>query len=231
MTGADATDKAKGPPELPQMDRLVAHLRRALDATGDADTEPRRLLEEALALAAETRRQLENQQARIAYLESLSATDELTGLLNRRGFYDQFARNLARADRHGEQGALLLVDLDGLKGINDSLGHLAGDRALCFTANLLSASVRRTDHVARLGGDEFVVVLTNTTVEQAHDRVAAIGQLINGATVPWKHGQIQLRVSIGLAPFGPRADVDALLQQADLALYESKNQGARRAAV
>ena len=172
-----------------------------------------------------------HQKARIAYLESLSATDELTHLLNRRGFHDQFGRTLARADRHGEQGALLLVDLDGLKRINDSLGHLAGDRVLRFTADLLSASVRRTDYVARLGGDEFVVVLTNTTADQAGDRTAAIQHLINDATVPWKSGQIQLRVSIGIAPFGPRADLDQVLRQADLALYKSKGQGARPAAL
>lgn len=231
MSRSDATDKVEGPPVAPQVDQLVERLRRAIDAAGDADTQQRRLLEEALAGAAETQRQLAKQQARIAYLESLSATDELTRLLNRRGFHDEFARTLARADRHGERGVLLLVDFDGLKGINDNLGHLAGDRVLRFTAGLLSASVRRTDYVARLGGDEFVVVLTNTTVEQGRDRAAAIEQLINSATVPWKRAQIQLRASVGLAPFGSRANVDELLHRADQALYEKKTQGASRAAV
>ncbi|MFQ5954213.1 MAG: GGDEF domain-containing protein [Kiloniellales bacterium] len=231
MSRSDATDKVDGPPVAPQMDQLVERLRQAIEAAGDADTQQRRLLEEALAEAAQTQRQLAKQQARIAYLESLSATDELTRLLNRRGFYDEFARTLARADRYGERGVLLLVDFDGLKGINDSLGHLAGDRVLHFTAGLLSASVRRTDYVARLGGDEFVVVLTNTTVKQGRNRAAAIEQLINSATVPWKRAQIQLRASVGLAPFDSRANVDELLHRADKALYEKKTQGASRAAV
>ncbi len=222
---------AKAKPGASRSSRLVDRLVQAIDADDGGDPTRRRLLEEALSLAAKAQQMLMDQRERIAYLESLSATDELTRLLNRRGFRREFARTLARADRYGECGVLLLVDLDGFKGINDRLGHLAGDRVLRFVAGLLSSSVRRTDYVARLGGDEFAVVLTNSTSEQGFNRAAALEQLINRATVPWQHTHIQLSASIGVAEFGPRDVENELLHRADLALYERKSHGPHRAAV
>lgn len=230
MTRVLSMESHKAPANAPRTNGLVTCLVEAIDGV-DADTTQRRLLEAALAMAAETQRQLADQKARITYLESLSATDELTRLLNRRGFRSEFARALARADRYGEHGVLILFDLDGFKEINDGLGHLAGDRVLRFVAGLLSGAVRQTDFVARLGGDEFVVVLTNTTEEQGLGRARVLEHLINRTTVPWKHARIQLRASIGVTTFGPRDSENELLHRADLALYERKNHGVNRAAV
>jgi len=231
MSRVLSIQSVRAPAPAPRARGLVERLAEAIDAGAHADASQRELLQEALAMAAEAQQQLADQRARIAYLESLSATDELTRLLNRRGFRAEFARTLARADRYGEHGVLLLVDLDGFKEINDGLGHLAGDRVLRFVAGLLSSGVRRTDYVARLGGDEFVVVLTNTSGEQGLSRAQALEQLINHATVPWKQARIQIRASIGLANFGPRECESELLHRADLALYERKNRSARLAAV
>ncbi len=231
MSRVLSIDSARASANAPRTSGLVERLAEAIDAGAHSDATQLQILEEALAMAAEAQQQLADQQARITYLESLSATDELTRLLNRRGFRAEFARTLARADRYGEHGVLMLVDLDGFKEINDGLGHLAGDRVLRFLAGLLSSAVRRTDYVARLGGDEFVVVLTNTTEEQGLSRAKVLEQLINRATVPWKQARIQLRASIGLARFGPRDSENELLHRADLALYERKKHGAELAAV
>ncbi len=231
MSRVLSIDSARASANAPRASGLVERLAEAIDAGAHADATQRQLLQEALAMAAEAQQQLADQQARIAYLESLSATDELTRLLNRRGFRAEFARTLARADRYEEHGVLMLIDLDGFKEINDGLGHLAGDRVLRFVAGLLSSAVRRSDYVARLGGDEFVVVLTNTAEEQGLSRARALEKAIKRATVPWKQARIHIRASIGLATFGSRDSESELLHRADLALYERKNHGAHLAAV
>jgi diguanylate cyclase (GGDEF)-like protein len=210
--------------------QLNSRLQSAIDACDSGDSAQCQLLKEALDLADAAQRQIAEQQARIAHLESLSVTDELTHLLNRRGFRDELTRTLARANRYAESGAILLIDLDGFKAVNDGLGHSAGDRVLRFVAGLLRGSVRCTDFVARVGGDEFVVVLTNTSTEQARRRAQALERLINRTSVTWQEARIQLHASIGFASFGPDDDEDALLHRADLAMYQRKARNIRAAA-
>src|SRR5207248_977167 len=117
------------------------------------------VLDRAMATVAQAEQWLVALQARIAYLEGLSVTDELTGPLNRRGFLAQLGRAMPTARRGGPHGVLMICDLDDFKAINDRHGHLVGDDALCQTAELLAQHVRRADTVARLGGDEFAVLL------------------------------------------------------------------------
>ncbi len=111
----------------------------------------RALLEEALIVASNAHRRLADEQNRRRRLEALSCTDELTGLFNRRGFDDAFARALAVADRLGCTGVLAFIDLDSFKSINDRLGHLAGDAVLSAVADILRRSVRATDIAPRFG--------------------------------------------------------------------------------
>ena len=180
------------------------------------------LVEDVLAAAADLEQQLSDQQARIRYLESLSVTDELTGLLNRRGFQIELRRALADARRRGENGLLLLIDLDHFKTINDSYGHVAGDAVLCAVAELLTQRTRKNDHVARLGGDEFAVLMSGIKPERGEALVNKLGRLINGLVVSWRKLEIPVSASLGPEPFGPHSRAEQLLNRADRALYRDK---------
>ena len=164
-------------------------------------------------LYSETKRLLEETQR-------FALTDSLTGLANRRALTDLMERELHNAERYGAPLAFLVLDLDDLKGINDTQGHHAGDEALRRFAEALKARARRGDIVARYAGDEFVVVMAQT------DRIAAEAVLrrLYGALE-----RVDLRCSAGIALF-PRhgADATALFAAADRALYEAKQAGKNR---
>jgi diguanylate cyclase (GGDEF)-like protein len=166
-------------------------------------------------------------------LEQMTVTDPLTGLANRRRLRPCFAAEISRAARYGTPVALLLVDLDRLKAINDKHGHAAGDRALQIVADGLRQSCRATDLPARYGGDEFVVLAVNTTATEAlalaqriraHVRRLGLGRHGTGA---------RLSVSVGVADLerAATADVDGLHAAADRALYRAKAEGRDRAAL
>jgi diguanylate cyclase (GGDEF)-like protein len=198
-------------------------LRRYAAGRGEGlGEEGRRLLAEALDAAAEAERSLTLQKARIRLLEGLTVTDELTGLLNRRGFDLELQRTLARAQRLGEEGLLVLCDLDRFKAVNDRHGHPAGDRLLQGMAAALRARTRRSDAVARVGGDEFAILLTHTTPERARARWREMEHGLQGRTIRWQTAEIPIRASFGSAPYGPRSDAANLFNQADRALYRAK---------
>ncbi|MFQ5763559.1 MAG: GGDEF domain-containing protein, partial [Rhodospirillales bacterium] len=173
--------------------RLCALVRGRLPGAADA----------ALAEAETAERTMAEQRDRLARLEDLAATDELTGLLNRRGFEAALARAMAGARRYHEKGVLVFIDLDGFKPVNDTYGHAAGDEVLRQVSRLLAESVRATDFVGRLGGDEFAVVLTRTDWEAGLKRAEAFDQLVNGAVVTWAGRVIQVRASFGFQTYGP----------------------------
>lgn len=184
-------------------------------------------LDETVALLAEAKETIAQQQERIAYLESLTMTDELTGLLNRRGFYSHFRRELASAKRNGTAGGLLvMIDLDGFKGINDTHGHLAGDCYLRHVARLIVAHVRQEDVVARLGGDEFAVLLTNTDTASGLARARQLMEIADGHTVEWSGTVLPVRFSVGTQPYGAGDHEDEVMRRADAMMYGNK--GARR---
>lgn len=181
------------------------------------------LLERALDLVAEAEMMLADQRSRIAYLESLTMTDELTSLFNRRGFNEHFARELAAARRHdSSQGLLVLIDLDGFKPINDTHGHLAGDAVLRHVAGLLREGVRETDVVARLGGDEFAVLLTHTSEEAAASRVTALRKAINTTSCVWQGQVLRIGASLGTAHYDDIDTADMVFDRADQRLYADK---------
>ena len=162
-------------------------------------------------------------------LQAKSLTDPLTGLWNRRHLHARLVDEVARAARYHTPVALLLVDVDGLKQINDGAGHVAGDRALQVVAAAIRGSVRTTDVAGRFGGDEFAVLAPQTTARDAVEVAARIQTAlrVGGVDMP--------SVSIGVADL-ETADVDgagpeALYQAADEALYDAKRHGRNRAEV
>lgn len=170
-------------------------------------------------------------------LEALSVTDPLTGLANRRRLVAAFETERHRADRYGTPLALLLIDLDRLKEINDRRGHAAGDRALLLVAEGLRRSCRITDLLARTGGDEFAVLAVNTTATEAlalAHRVCATVRRLGAQAFPeaGKDGAApRPTVSVGLADLDGAAtsSFEALHAAADTALYAAKAGGRDRA--
>lgn len=157
--------------------------------------------------------------------------DRLTGLANRWLFEEKVADAVARARRSGEPGALLFVDLDGFKAVNDCFGHDAGDLVLRTTATRLRESLRGADIVARFGGDEFVVLLEGIRSERSALAVASKIRRRVGEPVQLPHGTIQVSCSLGFAFFPTQGeDLDSLLRRADRLMYRSKS-GHRPAAV
>ena len=196
-----------------------------LQGSRTAGADPWSLIEDAVALLTVVEGRLALQRERLSHYEALATTDPLTGVLNRRGFDQQMQRALAAARRHDESGVLLFVDLNGFKGINDRLGHAAGDATLCHVARILAENVRENDLVARLGGDEFIVVLTKTSAAEARSQTRRLSVLLNNAMVPFGDGQIAIRSSLGSAPYGPDDTATGILCRADAAMYANKPPG------
>jgi diguanylate cyclase (GGDEF)-like protein len=160
-------------------------------------------------------------------LELRSTLDPLTQVLNRRGFADMYAKERALLQRNGGHLAMLSVDLDFFKTINDKHGHQTGDQVLVHIAAVIGASLRTFDHVARFGGEEFVVLLPRTGVERALTVAERIQQALKlPCALP------TCTVSIGLAcQTDADEDLDSLLMRADKALYRAKERGRDRVEV
>lgn len=174
------------------------------------------------AMEALRRLNLRLRGAKIA-AEEQAFTDTLTGLKNRRAVDHVLARHLDRDQRF----AVMQVDLDWFKAVNDSLGHAAGDHVLQTVARVLVEETREEDTVARIGGDEFVIVLPGVRSET---QLAKIGQRIVrrlNEPIPFDGKECRISASIGIARFVPEAGADSagLLHEADLALYASKRAG------
>jgi diguanylate cyclase (GGDEF)-like protein len=165
-------------------------------------------------------------------LRDLSNRDPLTSLLNRRALEEDLQREWRRWQRTGQAFAVVVLDLDHFKHVNDSLGHAVGDEVLVQTAQRLLAQARKSDSVARIGGEEFLVLMPEANGAGALAAAERLRRAI--ADLPYDHtGQpLVVTVSIGLAEAGPE-DVDVLapLRRADAALYEAKRNGRNRVVV
>lgn len=216
-------DKLIAQDGLPQLCSAADRLRRlAHEAPGTLGPSASNLLDDLLASAAEAEQSMALQRARIRYLESLSVTDELTNLLNRRGFETELSRALARARRLGETGLLLLCDLNRFKAVNDGHGHQAGDAMLRAVAQTLKGNTRESDYVARVGGDEFAVIMTHTSQEESAFLAEKLSKLVNALTVAWHGGALPVSASFGKAVYDRSSQPDTLIFLADQDLYRSK---------
>ena len=167
-------------------------------------------------------------------LQHLADHDPITGLFNRRRFDEELARELASARRYHTGGAVLALDLDNFKYVNDTLGHNAGDELIACVAELLRGRLRETDTIARLGGDEFAVILPHVDEHQA-SRVAGdlLAAIRSDALVSTPKGSRRTTASIGIALFGDphRLASEELLVEADIAMYDAKEAGRDQACV
>ena len=166
-----------------------------------------------------------------AALREQATHDSLTGLRNRLSILETLQTELARAAREAQPIAVLMVDLDRFKDVNDTYGHLAGDTVLREAARRMRAAVRRYDAVGRYGGEEFLIVLPGSEGPAAHSQAERIRDAIGSEPFPISNGDsIRITCSVGISSRRPPVppDTDSLVRDADLALYGAKNAGRDR---
>lgn len=164
------------------------------------------------------------------HLTELAQRDPLTGVWNRRRFEDDLAQQLARCRRYEERAALLVLDLDGFKQLNDTLGHLAGDEVLCALADGLSQRLRASDSVARIGGDEFALLLLNVDAVEAREKAIEVTARLDEFVQAQFGARMELSVSVGVALLdGKSGGVAEAFAAADQAMYGDKRRARRPA--
>jgi diguanylate cyclase (GGDEF)-like protein len=163
----------------------------------------------------------------VSRLQQLSERDALTGLLNRRALTPLLQREVGRLRRYGETYAILMIDIDYFKSINDSHGHAAGDAALVKLADVLREAAREVDHIARLGGEEFCILLPHSDLDGAMHLAGRVHAAVRSAD--WREFECSVTVSVGVAVAqAPDETPQAVLERADQALYCAKNAGRDR---
>jgi len=161
-------------------------------------------------------------QERVEQLDQLAHLDSLINLPNRRGFMRELERLIARVDRYGLSAGMLFVDVDGLKTINDTFGHRAGDEALVQIANLLAKGVRHSDVVARIGGDEFGILLECSDEGAAHETAARLIEQISACEFLHDGEALPLSVAIGVGMIDSLDTAETVMERADEAMYRRK---------
>jgi diguanylate cyclase (GGDEF)-like protein len=189
------------------------------------DDKPRDFSEAEQALLAELAAMVDHELSMLAQ----STTDELTHISNRRGFNQIAKYMLAFCHRNAKPAAVIAIDLDGFKQINDEFGHAAGDRVLQQFAGVLVKNFRDSDVVARLGGDEFCVLISDASLQQGVSALERLGREFSDSVIAKEFPGLSW--SAGLAEFDPREapNLDQLLRDADAQMYNSKQDSKRRA--
>lgn len=161
-------------------------------------------------------------RSEVEKLRALADHDVLVPALNRRAFLRELSRTMAACRRYGASAAVLYLDLDGFKAVNDGFGHPAGDAALMRVAELLTAHVRESDVVARLGGDEFGVLLDHADADAAAAKAVALAEIIAAEPFAWEGRSVALGGSFGVRAFDGQESAEAWLAQADAAMFVRK---------
>jgi diguanylate cyclase len=158
----------------------------------------------------------------------IALKDPLTGVFNRLAFEERIEEEFQRWNRYGNPLSLLVLDIDHFKQVNDTFGHLAGDKALKAVALRLLQNVREVDIVARYGGEEFVVIMPNTDSEAAYRVAEKLRSVIAGAGFHYRNQPVRITVSCGLAGFREGDTAEDAFRRADDALYGAKQAGRNR---
>ena len=181
--------------------------------------DPEALIAEVNRLRAEIARL----ETRVEELDCLAKMDSLVPVANRRGLIAQLDRMIAMHERHGTAAALLFVDVDGLKALNDSFGHAAGDAALIHLTEMMVSSVRQTDLVARIGGDEFAILLDHADDQSARETAARLANRVAGCEFCFEGKCLPLSIAIGFTLIEAGDSPLAVLDRADEAMYREKD--------
>ena len=179
--------------------------------------------EHLLAEIERLRAALRAAECKIAELEARADVDPLLDILNRRGFERELARSLAYVRRYGTDATLMVIDLDGFKGVNDRHGHAAGDALLKAVAAALRGKVRASDVVARLGGDEFGVLLWNVDAGRAAAKAVELENVIEQVRADHDGVALQVGASAGAVALAPESSAAAIIDAADKAMYARKH--------
>ena len=186
------------------------------------------LTKSRLTAAARTIRRLEAElaraQAHIAELRASVESDFLLNILNRRGFERELTRAVAYIARYRASGALVVLDVDRLKPINDAFGHAAGDEVLKAVVGVLRRHVRASDSVGRLGGDEFVLLLWNLSEADARAKALQLEAAIDALRFSFGDSEVSAGASAGIAVLDPQVPGDVALREADRAMYARKKE-------
>ena len=183
------------------------------------DADPEALRNEIRRLEAE----VAGLESRVEQLDRLACMDVLVPAANRRGLMKALEMVLARHERHGIPSAILFVDVDGLKSINDRHGHAAGDAALVHLTGLMSQNVRKTDLVARIGGDEFAILLDHSPDDIAAQTAGRLATQVAESELLYRGVALDLSIAIGLAMIERGDTPEDVLDRADRAMYSRKN--------
>ena len=197
------------------------------DNQGESESVAERLVDvsDQEALLAEVdrlRADIARLEERVTMLDQLAHQDTLIELPNRRGFMRQLDALIDRVTRYGDSAAMLFVDIDGLKMINDSFGHHAGDEALIQVAQMLMGGVRKSDCVARLGGDEFGILLDRADEASARETAARLVEHIAGSEFCYEGTCLPLSVAIGVGMIEMGDSAEDVMTRADHAMYQEK---------
>lgn len=181
--------------------------------------DPKALIAEISRLRADVARL----EGRVEELDRLANMDDLVPVANRRGLIAQLDMMIARHERHGTPAALLFVDVDGLKTLNDTFGHAAGDAALIHLTEMMVSAVRQTDLVARIGGDEFAILLDHADEASAREAAARIADHVAGCEFCFEGTCLPLSIAIGFTPVQQGDSPESVMGRADEAMYRHKD--------
>lgn len=160
---------------------------------------------------------------KLAAAEELADRDALVPVLNRRAFLRELHRTMSEVERYKSPAAVVYIDLDGFKALNDNYGHPAGDAVLHHVGRMLMDSVRESDVVGRLGGDEFGVILNRATKDEAHAKAWSLSEKINSSAIMHAGVAHRVRASLGVHAIEVREDPETAIARADEAMYAEKH--------
>jgi len=209
---------------MPMKNRARAPVKAVSGRRRGGSARPKRAGSGDKATIRRLRTELKAAQKRIEELQAFADTDFLLGIPNRRGFEHELRRAIAYINRYQASGALILLDVDRLKPINDTFGHAAGDQVLKAIAEVLTRQVRASDVVGRLGGDEFVLLLWNLSETDARAKAALLEAEIDRLAFVFEGRNVTAGASAGIALLGPHSEAGRSLEEADSAMYVRKAQ-------
>ncbi|OQW60629.1 MAG: hypothetical protein A4S17_10100 [Proteobacteria bacterium HN_bin10] len=183
--------------------------------------------EAGLAALARLSAELAETKAKLARAEELADRDTLAPVLNRRAFLRELHRTMSEVERYKTPAAVIYIDLDGFKAVNDGYGHSAGDAVLRHVGLLLLDSVRESDVVGRIGGDEFGIILNRAPADEARVKAQSLSDKINASAILFAGQPHRVRASVGVHPIAVVEDPETAIARADEAMYAEKH--ARRA--